>query len=75
MFTKGGHNSPVNNVLGGHYSLVNNVRRDIIISPVNNVRGDILWGDTVDTSTKLILYADDILLYRPINTKHDIAAL
>ena len=29
IFTKGGHSSPVNNVLGRQYSLVNNIREDI----------------------------------------------
>ena len=35
IFTKGGHYSPVNNVLGGQYS------------PLNFVRGDIFGGDTI----------------------------
>ena len=41
IFTEGGHYSPVN-VLGGQYSLV------------NNVRGDILGGDTVHYDTGVI---------------------
>ena len=40
IFTKGGHSSPVNNVLGGHYSLVNNIREDISVGGGDTVHYD-----------------------------------
>ena len=36
---------------------------------------DNLTKMALSPGTQLILYADDILLYRPINTEHDVAAL